>query len=137
MRFFALFVPICLLLSPLTAIAEQRANAHDAPRLIISEKAIADAIANVQPAPHSQRDSVKNGAIIGAVIGAAVMGGYVTFLCHALKEPGHPPCWKSSGLAIGIGAGAGALGGAGIDALFRKADCVACHERTSRPANGR
>jgi hypothetical protein len=120
MRVLAIFVPLCLLLSPLPVLAEQRAPAHDRPRLIISERAIADALANEQPSSRSPRDSVKNGAIIGAVIGAAVMGGFVTFLCHALKEPGDPPCWKSSGLAIGIGAGAGALGGAGIDALFAK-----------------
>jgi hypothetical protein len=120
MRFLASFVALCLLVSPIPAMAEQRIAEHHAPRLIISEKAIADAITAEQPSSPGQRDSVKNGAIIGAVVGAAVMGGFVTFLCHALKEPGDPPCWKSSGLAIGIGAGAGALGGAGIDALLVK-----------------
>jgi hypothetical protein len=118
MRIGACLVSFCLVLSPLTAAAQQLEPSNDAPRLIISDQAIADALAAEQPASRSQRDSVKNGTIIGAVVGAAVMGGFVTFLCHALKEPGDPPCWKSSGLAIAIGAGAGALGGAGIDALF-------------------
>ena len=118
MRICAYFVSLCLLLAPRSATAQQLEPSNDAPRLIISDQAVADALAAEQPPSPSQRDSVKNGTIIGAVIGAAVMGGFVTFLCHALKEPGDPPCWKSSGLAIAIGASAGALGGAGIDALL-------------------
>jgi hypothetical protein len=119
MRICSYLVSLCLLLSPLPVAAQQLETRNDAPRLIISDQAIADALATKeQPSSSSKRDSVKNGTIIGAVIGAAVMGGFVTFLCHALKEPGDPPCWKSSGLAIAIGAGAGALGGAGVDALL-------------------
>ena len=119
MRICAVFLSVCVALAPQAAAAQQRESANDRPRLIISDRAIADAIAVGQPSGN-QRDSVANGAIIGAVVGAAIMGGFVTFLCNALKEPGDPSCWKSSGLAIGIGAGAGALGGAGIDALLAR-----------------
>ena len=118
MRVCACFVSVCLLLLPQSAAAQPSKSWNDAPRLIISDQAVANALAAEQPPSRSQRDSLKNGTIIGAVVGAAVMGGFVTFLCHALKEPGDPPCWHSSGLAIAIGAGAGALGGAGIDALL-------------------
>lgn len=118
MRISIFVASFALVLSPWPAAAQHHAASGDRPRLIISEKAVADALVTTQP-QNNNRDSVKNGAIIGAVVGAALMGGFVTFLCNALKEPGDPPCWKSSGLAIAMGAGAGALGGAGIDALLR------------------
>ena len=111
---------ICLFYSAATAVAEPRTQSIHPQRLIISDKAIANALTIEQPAPRERKDSLLNGTLIGAVIGAAVMGVGVTYLCTALKEPGDPPCWKSSGLAIAIGAGAGALGGAGIDALLMK-----------------
>ena len=120
MRFCAYSVALALLLAPLPVAAQQHTASTDSRRLIISEKAVADALAAEQPSSRSQRDSVKNGTIIGAVFGAAIMGVGVTLLCNALKEPGDPSCWKSSGLAIAIGAGAGALGGAGIDALMMR-----------------
>ena len=68
----------------------------------------------------SSRDSVKNGAIIGAVLGAAVLGGGGAWLCHQLKEPGDPPCWKGVLVIGALGAGGGALAGAGVDALFAR-----------------
>jgi hypothetical protein len=62
-------------------------------------------------------DSVKNGAVIGAVLGGLALGGFATLLCNALHEEGNPPCWKGV-LTIGaLGAGIGAAAGAGIDAL--------------------
>ena len=120
MRTCTLITVFCLIFSPIAASAQQNNSTAAPPRLVISDKAVADALAAEQPSMRERRDSVGNGAIIGAIVGAAAMGGFVMFLCNALKEPGDPPCWKSSGLAIGIGAGAGALGGAGIDALFAK-----------------
>jgi hypothetical protein len=118
MRFCVYFLAAALLLAPAPVAAQQHGRPADHRRLIISEKAIADALAAEQPSTRGQRDSLKNGTIIGAVIGAAIMGTGVMLLCTALKEPGDPSCWKSSGLAIAIGAGTGALGGAGIDALL-------------------
>ena len=108
---------ICLFYSVATAAADPRTQTTQPHRLIISEKAMANALTMEQPVARERKDSLLNGTLIGAVIGAAVMGVGVTYLCNALKEPGDPPCWKSSGLAVAMGAGAGALGGAGIDAL--------------------
>lgn len=60
------------------------------------------------------RDSPKNGAVIGTVVGGAAIGLSVAYLCHVLEGP----CWSDAALWAGMGAGAGALVGAGIDALF-------------------
>jgi hypothetical protein len=58
--------------------------------------------------------------VIGAIIGAAALGGFVGFLCNALQEPSDPSCVPGTLLYTGIGAGIGAAGGAGIDALFMR-----------------
>ena len=105
-------------MSPIAASAQHNSSTAAPPRLIISEKAVADALAAEQPAMRESHDSVKNGALIGAIVGAAIFGGFVTFLCNALQEPSDPSCLGSSLLGIGLGAGAGALGGAAIDALM-------------------
>jgi hypothetical protein len=63
----------------------------------------------------ARQDSLKNGAVVGAVVGiaAALFGVY---LCNAVGEEGDPPCWRGA-LALGaIGAGVGAAAGIGIDA---------------------
>ena len=83
-----------------------------AARIIISEKAVADALAAEQPSMRDDRDSLKNGALIGAVIGGIAMGGFVGWLCNALREPGNPSCLGGTLVWTGIGAGAGAAAGA-------------------------
>jgi hypothetical protein len=118
MRTCALITLICLVFSPVAASAQHSSSVAAPPRLIISDKAVADALAAEQPRPRGDRDSLKNGALIGAIAGAAIFGGFVTLLCNALQEPSDPSCLGSSLMGIGIGAGAGALGGAGIDALM-------------------
>ena len=120
MRTCALITVFCLVFSPIAASAQHSLSTAAPPRLIISEKAIADALAAEQPALREKRDSVKNGALIGAIIGAAIFGGYVTFLCNALQEPSDPSCLGSSLMGIGIGAGAGALGGVAVDAMISR-----------------
>jgi hypothetical protein len=112
---------IALVLVPLAVEAQESPLVPQPSKLIISDRAIAAGIAATPPAQVNQRrDSVANGALIGAIVGAAIMGGYVTFLCNALQEPSDPSCLGSSLLAIGLGAGAGALGGAGVDALLMR-----------------
>ena len=72
------------------------------------------------PAPAVQsRDSVKNGAIIGAVVGFIALAAPGAWICHMLKEPGDPPCWKGVVTVGAIGAGVGAAAGAGVDALLQ------------------
>ena len=113
---------VWILVAVIVVMNPSSAPAQSAPaKLIISKSAFADVPAAPAIAQNAQRrDSLKNGAIIGAIAGAAVFGGYVTFLCNALQEPSDPSCLGSSLLAIGIGAGGGAAAGAGIDALVQR-----------------
>jgi hypothetical protein len=117
MRTCPVIVAFCLVLSPIGASAQHHRSEVPS-RLIISERAVADALAAEQPAMRERRDSVKNGTLIGAVIGGIALGGFVGWLCKALQEPGDPSCLGPSLLYTGVGAGIGAAGGAGIDALF-------------------
>jgi hypothetical protein len=69
----------------------------------------------------SSRDSLKNGAVIGAVAGAAALGGFGLFLCHALDDTGgNPDCFPAVLGIAAVGAGIGAGAGIGIDALMSK-----------------
>jgi hypothetical protein len=120
MRNAIAIVLVLLLSSP--AASAQRAELPA--KLIISNEAIARGMAAHPPAAKSPRDSVKNGAVIGAIVGGVIFGGFVTFLCNALQEPTDPSCLGSSLLGIAIGAGGGAAAGAGIDALFMRAPSV-------------
>jgi hypothetical protein len=64
------------------------------------------------------RDSLKNGAVIGALVGAATLGGFGLFLCHALDDTGDPNCFPGLLPAAALGAGIGAGAGIAIDALL-------------------
>ena len=118
MRILAAVVTLSLALMPAAAAAQQRAGPVESPRLIISEKAVADALAAEQPTLPERRDSLKNGALVGAVIGGIALGGFVGWLCHMLQEPSDPSCLPPALLYTGVGAGIGAAAGAGIDALL-------------------
>ena len=61
---------------------------------------------------------MKNGALIGAIIGGIALGGFVGWLCNMLQEPSDPSCLPASLLYTGVGVGIGAAAGAGVDALF-------------------
>jgi hypothetical protein len=90
-------------------------------KLVISDAAMAPAFADARRDMMQQRrDSVKNGAIIGAVIGGAGMGIFTTYLCNALQEPGDPSCWRGVLTISALFAGIGAAAGAGIDALIAR-----------------
>ena len=120
MRICTVVVASSLILSPIPALAQPDGAMAAPPRLIISEKAVADALTAEQPAMREGRDSVKNGAVIGAIIGAVALGGFVGWLCNALQEPSDPSCVPGTLLYTGVGAGIGAAAGAGIDALFMR-----------------
>jgi hypothetical protein len=66
----------------------------------------------------ARRDSLKNGAVAGALIAGIGTGAFIGWLCANISEEGDGPCWKPTLVWAGIGAGAGGLLGAGIDALF-------------------
>lgn len=64
-----------------------------------------------RPQRGAARDSLRNGALIGAAVGAAVLGGLAATICHVHRERGGPSCLPDSlrfaaiGGAIGLGAG--------------------------------
>jgi hypothetical protein len=67
----------------------------------------------VSPAPQraASSDSLRNGAVIGAAVGATVLAGLAATICHVQQERGGPSCVPDSlrfaaiGGAIGLGAG--------------------------------
>lgn len=61
------------------------------------------------------RDSLKNGAIIGALIGAAGLGILAATLCHAYQEDGGASCVPDTLRFAAIGAGIGAGAGLAVD----------------------
>ena len=110
-------VAVPMLLAVATSSAAQEV-VDDPRRLIISAAAMGGGLTTEPPAPApQQRDSILNGTIIGAVIGAAVLGSIGTTFCVLLKEPGEPSCWRSFAQTGALGAVIGAGAGAGIDAL--------------------
>jgi hypothetical protein len=66
------------------------------------------------------RDSLRNGALIGAIVAGIGAGLFINQLCENVSEEGDGPCWKPALVFAGLGAGAGALVGAGIDALVQR-----------------
>jgi hypothetical protein len=70
-----------------------------------------------------QRDSLTNGAIIGAIVGAATGAVRAAVGCGLaeISDGGDTSgCAGGTALLIGIGAGAGALIGVGVDALVEQ-----------------
>ena len=63
------------------------------------------------PQRAASRDPLRNGAVIGAAVGAAVLGGLAATICHVHRESGGPSCVPDSlrfaaiGGAVGLGAG--------------------------------
>ena len=71
-----------------------------------------------QDSPAKKRDSLKNGAIIGAVVGAIALGGFGSWICVMLAEEGDPPCLPDVLRIAAVGAGIGAAAGVGVDAMI-------------------
>ncbi len=78
----------------------------------------ADSRVRAQPAQQGSRDSLKNGAIVGAIVGAAALGTFGGLLCNALQEPGTGNCLRDTLRIAAIGAGIGLGAGLLIDAAF-------------------
>jgi len=78
--------------------------------------------AALQQTPGSPpRDSIKNGAWIGAVAGAVAFSGFGLFLCHALDDTGgHPNCFPGMFGFAAIGGGIGLGAGIAVDALLTR-----------------
>jgi hypothetical protein len=81
---------------------------------------VEELVAPAQPSPARRRDSLKNGTIIGAVIGAAAGGIFGAVLCNALQEPGDPSCVTGTLRVAAFGAAIGAGAGLAVDAAFSR-----------------
>ena len=68
----------------------------------------------------SSRDTLKNGAIIGAVVGAVALGTFGAFYCHLYQEEGGPSCRSDTLRAAAIGAAIGIGAGLALDAAFTR-----------------
>lgn len=74
-----------------------------------------------QPAQRgSSRDSVRNGTIIGAVVGAVALGGFGALLCKLYQEEGGASCLPDTLRVAAIGAAIGAGAGLAIDAALTR-----------------
>ena len=62
------------------------------------------------------RDSLRNGTVIGTVVGAVALGALAATLCNAYQEPGEPSCLRDTLRFAAIGGAIGAGAGAAIDA---------------------
>jgi hypothetical protein len=62
------------------------------------------------------RDSLRNGAVIGAAIGAATFGAFAAILCKAYQEKGSASCVPDTLRFAAIGGAIGAGAGLAIDA---------------------
>ena len=69
-----------------------------------------------QPPRGGSRDSLKNGTIIGAIIGAVALGGFGAVVCKVQQEPGGPSCLTDTLRVAAIGAAIGAGAGLAVDA---------------------
>ncbi len=72
-----------------------------------------------QPAQRgSSRDTLKNGAIIGAVVGAVGLGALGAFICHLYREGGGASCLPDTLRAAAIGSAIGTGAGVAVDAAL-------------------
>ena len=70
--------------------------------------------------PGSSRDTLKNGAIIGAVAGAVALGTLGAFYCHLYQEKGGPSCLSDALRGVVIGAAIGTGAGLAVDAALTR-----------------
>jgi hypothetical protein len=74
-----------------------------------------------QPAQSgSSRDSLKNGAVIGAIAGAVGLGALGGLVCHLYQEEGDASCWSDTLRVAAIGAAIGTGAGITVDAALTR-----------------
>ena len=94
---------------PGAAVALRPATVGPMLRLAVSDERVW--VGGTPPHRAASRDSLRNGAVVGAVIGAAALGAFAATLCHLHRESGGPSClpdalrFAAIGGAIGLGAG--------------------------------
>ena len=102
---------------PRTPLAFVRPGVEIQNRLL-TPKALSSA---VQPAHRRpSRDSLKNGAVIGAIAGAVGAGAFTALICRLYREDGGSSCWPDTLRGAAIGAAVGTGAGIGIDAAHTR-----------------
>ena len=80
-----------------------------------------DLVRPAQPVQDARRrDSLANGILIGAAIGAASLGTFGAILCKAMQEPDGPSCADDIFRLAAIGGAIGAGGGLVVDAALTR-----------------
>lgn len=78
-----------------------------------------------QPAQRRSRDSLRNGAMTGAVVGAVGLGGLAALTCHLHQEEGGASCLPDTLGVAAIGAAIGTGVGVAVDAALTRHHGVA------------
>lgn len=74
-----------------------------------------------QPPPRgSSRDSLKNGAVIGAIAGAVGAGAFGALICRLYQEEGDASCWSDALRVAAVGAAIGTGAGVAVDAALTR-----------------
>jgi hypothetical protein len=73
-----------------------------------------------RPQHGSSRDTLANGAVLGAVAGAGGAAAFAALICHVYQEKGAPSCWPDTLRGAAIGAAIGTAAGVTIDAAFTR-----------------
>lgn len=118
----------CLATSAPTITAQEEAQTATAsafvpPRVVEAQPRSLTAnevLGIAQPAQRGSRDTLRNGAIIGAVVGAVGLGVVAALICNLYQEEGGASCLRDTlrGAAIGTAIGIGA--GVAVDAAFTR-----------------
>lgn len=132
----SLIVPLWLLVLPCVAVAQTGApkplsmdrqlpaSARVSPLALALDRPSLSVRALTGRAPLAQRgrsrDSLKNGTIIGAVVGAMALGAFGAVLCNAQQEPGGPSCLTDTLRVAALGAAIGAGAGLAVDAALTR-----------------
>jgi hypothetical protein len=90
----------------------------------------AEALVRVaQPAQRRSRDSLKNGAMMGAIVGAVGLGALGALICHLHQEEGGASCLPDTLGVAAIGAAIGTGAGVAVDAALTRHNGVAVRVR--------
>ena len=89
----------------------------------------ADGLAGVAQAAQrgSSRDTLKNGAIIGALVGAVSLGVFGAIICNLEQEEGGASCLPDTLRVAAIGAAIGIGAGVAVDAALTRRAGVVVH----------
>lgn len=102
----------------LPASARISSQAWSLDRLPLSVGALSGGVA--LPQRGRTRDSLRNGTVIKAVVGAAALGGLAAVVCKAYQEPRGPSCLKDTLRLGAVGAAIGAGAGLVVDAALSR-----------------